>query len=142
MGWKGESRRHSLSRKGIRTNINKDQRLSVRNFVARGEKDKTFHTKIGNHGAFNLVGYYEKNKGETYDGHFTIKLFLGDLKWNIDKDMFEDLKSELGRKANFLVHPYFSQNTATYLYIKEEDIDEIWNKTVKILDKKLKEKRG
>ena len=36
MGWKGESRRHSLSRKGIKTNIDKTKRLSVRNFVARG----------------------------------------------------------------------------------------------------------
>lgn len=39
MGWKGESRRHSLSRKGIKTNIDKTKRLSVRNFVARGEND-------------------------------------------------------------------------------------------------------
>ena len=37
MGWKGESRRHSLSRKGIKTNIDKTTRLSVRNFVARGK---------------------------------------------------------------------------------------------------------
>ncbi|MCK4545418.1 hypothetical protein KAU43_07755 [candidate division WOR-3 bacterium] len=37
-GWKGESRRHSLSRKGIKTNIDKTKRLSVRNFVARGEQ--------------------------------------------------------------------------------------------------------
>ena len=37
MGWKGESRRHSLSRKGIKTNIDKTKRLSVRNYVARGE---------------------------------------------------------------------------------------------------------
>ena len=36
MGWKGESRRHSLSRKGIKTNIDKTKRLSVRNFVSRG----------------------------------------------------------------------------------------------------------
>ena len=40
MGWKGESRRHSLSRKGIKTNIDKTKRLSVRNFVARGELGK------------------------------------------------------------------------------------------------------
>lgn len=37
MGWKGESRRHSLSRKGIKTNIDQHKRLSVRNFVARGK---------------------------------------------------------------------------------------------------------
>ncbi|MCK4545414.1 hypothetical protein KAU43_07735 [candidate division WOR-3 bacterium] len=38
MGWKGESRRHSLSRKGIKTNINRNQRLAVNNFVARGSQ--------------------------------------------------------------------------------------------------------
>ena len=37
MGWKGESRRHSLSRKGIKTNIGKTKRFDVSNFVARGE---------------------------------------------------------------------------------------------------------
>ena len=36
MGWKGESRRHSLSRKGIKTNIDPHKRLSVGNYVARG----------------------------------------------------------------------------------------------------------
>lgn len=39
MGWKGESRRHSLSRKGIKTNIDKDKRLSIKNYVARGSKN-------------------------------------------------------------------------------------------------------
>lgn len=43
MGWKGESRRHSLSRKGIRTNIDKDKRLSVKNYVARGESQLPIH---------------------------------------------------------------------------------------------------
>ncbi|MCK4545428.1 hypothetical protein KAU43_07805 [candidate division WOR-3 bacterium] len=40
MGWKGESRRHSLSRKGIKTNIDKTKRLSVRNYVARGKSQR------------------------------------------------------------------------------------------------------
>lgn len=36
-GWKGESRRHSLARKGIRTNIDPSRRIKVENFVARGK---------------------------------------------------------------------------------------------------------
>lgn len=36
MGWKGESRRHSLSRKGIKTNIDQHKRLAVNDYVARG----------------------------------------------------------------------------------------------------------
>ena len=38
MGWKGESRRHSLARKGIRTNIDQDRRFDVSTFVAKGRK--------------------------------------------------------------------------------------------------------
>ena len=39
MGWKGESRRHSLSRKGIKTNLPDGRRFDVSNFVARGKKE-------------------------------------------------------------------------------------------------------
>ena len=47
MGWKGESRRHSLARKGIRTNIDKDRRLDVSTFVAKGRNPYTYHrTKL------------------------------------------------------------------------------------------------
>ena len=35
-GWKGESRRHSLARKGIKTNIDGGRRFDVSNFVAKG----------------------------------------------------------------------------------------------------------
>ena len=35
-GWRGESRRHSLARKGVSTNIDGDRRFDVSNFVARG----------------------------------------------------------------------------------------------------------
>ena len=38
MGWKGESRRHSLSRKGIKTNLPDGRRFDVSNFVARGNE--------------------------------------------------------------------------------------------------------
>lgn len=37
MAWKGESRRHSLSRKGIKTNIDQERRLDVSKFVAKGD---------------------------------------------------------------------------------------------------------
>ena len=54
MAWKGESRRHSLARKGIKTNIDQDRRFDVSTFVARGEGlskklddlDGLFYTKI------------------------------------------------------------------------------------------------
>jgi len=37
MTWKGESRRHSLSRKGIKTNLPDGRRFDVSNYVARGK---------------------------------------------------------------------------------------------------------
>lgn len=36
-GWHDDSRRHSLSRKGIKTNIGEGRRFDVSNFVARGD---------------------------------------------------------------------------------------------------------
>lgn len=38
MVWKGEPRRHSLAKKGVKTVIDKDKRLAVNNYVARGVK--------------------------------------------------------------------------------------------------------
>lgn len=39
-GWSGESRRHGLARKGVKTVIDDDKRLAVNNYVARGWHDK------------------------------------------------------------------------------------------------------
>lgn len=38
-GWRGEPRRKSLARRGIKTNINETQRFDVSNCVARGNND-------------------------------------------------------------------------------------------------------
>jgi len=47
MGWKGESRRHSLSRKGIKTNLPDGRRFDVSNFVSRGKPlTKTFNSHV------------------------------------------------------------------------------------------------
>lgn len=48
MAWKGDSRRHSLARKGIKTNIDQDRRLDVSKFVARGnEEEKSEYYRDG-----------------------------------------------------------------------------------------------
>lgn len=39
-GWHGDSRLHSLARKGISTTIDDKRRFSVNNFVARGERKR------------------------------------------------------------------------------------------------------
>ena len=46
MGWKGESRRHSLARKGIRTNIDQERRFDVSTFVARGNNRLIDKSKV------------------------------------------------------------------------------------------------
>jgi len=61
MTWKGESRRHSLSRKGIKTNIDDHKRLSVRNFVAKGYE------------GFSEIIHSQEYEG--LDGYYFIKVF-------------------------------------------------------------------
>lgn len=46
-GWPGESRRKSLARRGIKTNINKDIRFDVSNYVARGDAEDSLRDPIG-----------------------------------------------------------------------------------------------
>ncbi|MCK4545420.1 hypothetical protein KAU43_07765 [candidate division WOR-3 bacterium] len=103
MGWKGESRRHSLSRKGIRTNIDKDKRLSVRNFVARGHKlpevDISYNDwsmKINPDGSMNLsmgnlttAGWYWTGD-ETDLGTFLIRMMGSEEQDTFIKDMEEE----------------------------------------------------
>ena len=59
MGWKGESRRHSLSRKGIKTNLPDGRRFDVSNYVARG-----FGSWIG---VTTLMDYLEENSIDIVD---------------------------------------------------------------------------
>jgi len=71
-GWKGESRRHSLARKGVKTNLPDGRRFDVSKFVASGIRDY----KVGNYpqdeikGREKLLGKYYKryNKDSEYWG--------------------------------------------------------------------------
>jgi len=97
---------------------------------------KDYKTDIAH---FSLTGKYEtaSSPDNSYDGHFSVSLFMGDLKWDIKKDHLMELKKEIGDKANSLVFPGFTQNRITYLYIFEKDVDKIWNKTVEVFKKIL-----
>ena len=50
MTWKGESRRHSLARRGVKTVIGGNRRFAVNNFVARGIKSIPYFS--------SCVGWY------------------------------------------------------------------------------------
>jgi len=97
---------------------------------------KEYKTDIGH---FSITGYYEtaSSPDDSYDGHFSVSLFMGDLKWDIKKDWLMQLKKEIGSNADSLVFPGFSHNKITYLYIREKDVDEIWNKTIEVFTKIL-----
>ena len=100
MGWKGESRRHSLSRKGIKTNIDDTKRLSVRNFVARGNNDlidNPFFTQERNtvpHLA--EPKYYEKYKNQKFTIiYMTISEYEEAIKKGFDNKQISDIRSRI-----------------------------------------------
>jgi len=71
-GWKGEPRRHGLARKGVKTVIDKDKRLAVNNYVARGiyrGKVMVTHLRADNDPNGNPQRLYVINnlKGEIID---------------------------------------------------------------------------
>jgi len=61
MAWKNESRRHSLARKGIRTNIDDGRRFDVSNFVAKGKGRYTYHGRKLELGELLQDGYKSGN---------------------------------------------------------------------------------
>ena len=64
-GWRNESRRHSLARKGIKTVIDDNRRFDVSKFVARGENQKSNYYLDGyDAGVYSA----ETNLAEDFDG--------------------------------------------------------------------------
>jgi len=88
---------------------------------------------------FSLIGKYDtaSSPDNSYDGHFSVSLFMGNLKWYIKKDWLMELKKEIGSNADSLVFSGYNHNKITYLYIRKKDVDEIWNKTVEVFKKIL-----
>ena len=69
MGWKGESRRHSLSRKGIKTNLPDGRRFDVSNYVARGNDTFVILNKKGEPAKnITIIGrkWFQRTYGNTY----------------------------------------------------------------------------
>lgn len=98
--WKGESRRHSLSRKGIKTNVDKTKRLSVRNFVARGNTDlveNPFFTQERNtvpHLA--EPKYYEKYKNQKFTIiYMTVSEYEEAILKGFDNENTIDIRSRI-----------------------------------------------
>ena len=86
-------------------------------------------------GCFTLTGEYEEcqNKCDRYDGHLTLKLFLGKLECSFEKKLFMRLKDSLGVDGRFLTYPNFGHNVITYLYIREKDVERIWDESIRVI---------
>ena len=93
MGWKGESRRHSLARRGVKTNIDGNKRFAVNNFVAKGQKVITVAVLSGSAGKLFIEKIYQSELDSLFDGDIELWLSehgykLGDINWQeIDPDI-------------------------------------------------------
>ncbi|MCK4545417.1 hypothetical protein KAU43_07750 [candidate division WOR-3 bacterium] len=88
MGWKGESRRHSLSRKGIKTNLPDGRRFDVSNYVARGQlRLKEFPPKFMV-GDSKLPNYYWVSTSNHFYVYHPIDLEMVGID-EIDKDLLD-----------------------------------------------------
>jgi len=117
MGWKGESRRHSLARKGIRTNIDDGRRFDVSSFVAKGKKlpevdygtdvwefrvnpDGSMRLRLGN---MTTAGWYWTGD-ETDLGTFLVRIVnFGEM------DEFKEAMAEAGISFDML-KPFLLKN--------------------------------
>ena len=87
-GWRGESRRHSLARKGVSTVIDGDRRFDVSNFVARGKYIPENIQKWER--ASNYMG-------EDYDDYYVVYTtsrdadLLGQSNWNAMLEKLENM---------------------------------------------------
>ena len=98
-GWKGESRRHSLARKGVKTVLPDGRRFDVSKFVANGYLDKTW----------NPSPIYATSKKDAYE--WFLEDFPDDLPpviiTNIKRIEFD--RTEDGEKI-YLFHVYWIVN--------------------------------
>ena len=115
-GWRGESRRHSLARKGVSTVIDDDRRFDVSNFVARGG-GKVKYLGEGR----SMHGYLDRSWDEYLfeepDGEETSVIVFNEPDWDGIRDMAYDMGIE-------------------------DDDDEAWNKLVEKEENEFYEKGG
>ena len=107
-GWKGESRRHSLSRKGIKTNLPDGRRFDVSNYVARGNRDSR---ELG-----DRVKVAEDNDNENYNDFRDKILIITHIAHNTEEhpgydDILEgmalyDFETEDGEEIDSSLYEY------------------------------------
>lgn len=97
MSWKGESRRHSLARRGIKTINDKDRSLIFSNFYSRGIRNPLYITAIKQH--LKGLSDYELNEFLS-DKKLRLLNVLSDTYWKEtgsypDKNKRDDFWKEI-----------------------------------------------
>ena len=116
MGWKGESRRHSLSRKGIKTNLPDGRRFDVSNYVARGQIE---YDHSGNEMVSDgvLKDLYDKAKSSITKSKIGVKikekLDARKQSAKVEEGMKRSDKQELEQASHFGKKPPTSQVKVT-----------------------------
>ena len=107
MGWKGESRRHSLSRKGIKTNLPDGRRFDVSNFVARGNRE--------------IVEGKIRAMGHTISYWYEI----WDAELDIDDQLKESLEEQAEDRAREMIAEDYIQGELNAYYVHDDNDYEI-----------------
>jgi len=96
-GWKNESRRHSLARKGVKTNVDESRRFDVSTFVAKGMVHGYDIDEIYN-------GFIEAMLWATQDPDHKDEVFLENNYsiYDVDKDT--------ARAIKFLIEDFMNEN--------------------------------
>ena len=114
MGWKGQSRRHSLARKGVKTSIDQGKRFDVSNFVAKGNRDRVDDVQqIDYNEMMQEVEQYMIKQEMLYA--FTIKMEKSLEKFEgkpISRRMLSHLKKE------FPDHTFYYDDSLNFTHIE------------------------
>lgn len=125
-GWKGESRRHSLARKGVKTVIDDKHRLAVNNFVARGNE------KTGR-------SFDSEPQIDEFVEEYTIAMWFEDLPQDPEeqekevREWFKLLEEETGLSFQKLLDDAYGSPPT---YTLDNPIDELFHKVEQILIEK------
>ena len=90
---------------------------------------------------FRLASEWNDDIGSDgrYEGHFTVYLYMGNLRWDIKHEDFTGVRKAIGGdKPLFLVQSGFTHhNSMTFQYIMKSQIHTMFNVIKEILIKRL-----
>jgi len=83
----------------------------------------------------------EGQQNGRYDGHFTVYLHMGHLKWDIKSNDFTDVRKALLNKgvvcSGIVQTGLGSHNNMTFQYVRKSQIDTLFEAIKEVLTKRL-----